>query len=70
LGLGEAAAGYSDPDPSPASSGPTSLATLRVTVRQAIYLAAADNFAREIRLLVRPPGDRSRAGAAVIRGDL
>ena len=26
-------------------------------VRQAVYLTAADNFAREIRLLVRPPGD-------------
>jgi pilus assembly protein CpaB len=70
LRLGEAAAGYSDADPSVASTGPTALATLRVTVRQAIYLAAADNFAREIRLLVRPPGDRSRAGAAVIRGEL
>ena len=70
LGIGEAASDYSDPDSPAASPGPTALATLRVTLRQAIYLAAADNFAREIRLLVRPPGDRSRAGAAVIRGDL
>ncbi len=44
--------------------GPTALATLRVTLRQAVYLTAADNFAREIRLLARPPGDRSAAGAA------
>lgn len=30
-------------------------ATLRVTLRQAIYLTGAQNFAREIRLLPRPP---------------
>jgi pilus assembly protein CpaB len=38
------------------------LATLRVTARQAVYLTAAANFAAEIRLLVRPPGDRRRVG--------
>ena len=54
-----------------ASTGaPTALATLRVSVRQAVYLTAADNFAREIRLLARPPGDRARAGAAVSQGQL
>lgn len=47
--------------------GPTALATLRVSVRQAVYLTAADNFAREIRLLARPPGDRSAAGAAAFQ---
>ena len=52
------------------SGGPTALATLRVTLRQAVYLTAADNFAREIRLLARPPGDHSRAGAAVSAGQL
>lgn len=41
-------------------------ATLRVTPRQAVYLAAAENFAREVRLLVRPPGDRRRTGAAAV----
>jgi hypothetical protein len=41
-----------------------------VTLRQAVYLTAADNFAREIRLLARPPGDRSAAGAAVSQGQL
>jgi pilus assembly protein CpaB len=51
-------------------SGPTALATLRVSLRQAVYLTAADNFAREIRLLARPPGDRSAAGAAVSQGQL
>jgi pilus assembly protein CpaB len=50
--------------------GATALATLRVSVRQAVYLTAADNFAREIRLLARPPGDRSAAGAAVSDGQL
>jgi len=52
------------------AGGPTALATLRVTLRQAVYLTAADNFAREIRLLARPPGDHSAAGAAVSQGEL
>jgi len=54
----------------PATGGATALATLRVTLRQAVYLTAADNFAREIRLLARPPGDRSAAGAAVSQSHL
>jgi pilus assembly protein CpaB len=37
-------------------------ATLRVTLRQAVYLSAAGASAREIRLLARAPGDRRRAG--------
>jgi len=49
---------------SDSSGAPTALATLRVSVRQAIYLTAADNFAREIRVLGRPPGDTSRAGGS------
>jgi pilus assembly protein CpaB len=53
-----------------ASAGPVALASLRVRLRQAIYLTAADNFAREIRLLARPPGDRGRAGGAVSQGQL
>jgi pilus assembly protein CpaB len=49
----------------------SALATLRVTVRQAVYLTAAENFGREVRLLVRPPGDRGRAGgAATTEGEL
>jgi pilus assembly protein CpaB len=34
--------------------------SLRVTLRQAVALAAAQNFAREIRVLARGPGDRAR----------
>lgn len=40
--------------------------SLRVTVRQAVYLAAAQSFAREIRVLPRAPSDRSR-GAQGLR---
>jgi len=52
------------------AGGPQVAATLRVTVRQAVYLAAAGAFAREIRLLARAPGDHRRAGAMVVRDDL
>ena len=41
-------------------------ATLRVTARQAVYLTAAESFAREIRLLPRPAGDRRRVGRSPI----
>jgi pilus assembly protein CpaB len=44
----------------------TALATLRATARQAVYLTAAANFATEVRLLLRPPGDRRRVGVAVV----
>jgi pilus assembly protein CpaB len=43
-------------------SGAKSLATLRVSLRQAVYLTAAQSFARETRLLPRPAGD-SHGGA-------
>jgi pilus assembly protein CpaB len=59
------AGGAGDPQ-----SGPTALATLRVSLEQAIYLTAADNFAREIRLLARPRADHSRAGGTVSQGQL
>jgi pilus assembly protein CpaB len=39
---------------------------LRVSVRQAVYLAAAQSFAREVRVLPRAPGDRRR-GAQGLR---
>jgi pilus assembly protein CpaB len=68
-----AAGGVSTGAPAAGGSGtgaPTALATLRVTLRQAVYLTAADNFAREIRLLARPPGERAPAGAAVSQGEL
>ena len=50
--------------------GPQVAATLRVTVRQAVYLAAAGSFAGEIRLLARPPGDHRRAGGTTVGNDL
>jgi pilus assembly protein CpaB len=49
-----------------ATSGTRINAALRVTLRQAVYLAAAQDFAREIRLLPRAAGDRRR-GAAGLR---
>jgi pilus assembly protein CpaB len=45
-----------------AASRASATATLRVSLRQAVYLTAAQNFAREVRLLARPPGDRRRGG--------
>jgi pilus assembly protein CpaB len=47
--------GENDPPP-----GERVAVSLRVTVRQAVYLTAAESFAREIRLLARAPGDRRR----------
>jgi pilus assembly protein CpaB len=52
------------------ASGPLVAATLRVGVRQAVLLAAAQSFAREIRLLARAPGDRGRVSAAAVGSDL
>jgi pilus assembly protein CpaB len=40
-------------------------ASLRVTLRQAVYLAAAQAFARELRLLPRAAGDRERGRAGM-----
>jgi pilus assembly protein CpaB len=65
-----APAGDGDPVGGGAVSGPAALATLRVSLRQAIYLTAADNFAREIRLLARPAGDPSPAGGTISQGQL
>jgi pilus assembly protein CpaB len=48
------------------SAQASALATLRVTARQAVYLAAAANFAHEVRLLVRPAGDRERIGTSAV----
>jgi pilus assembly protein CpaB len=41
-------------------------ATLRVSVRDAVYLAAAQTFARELRLLPRAAGDDQRAGPITV----
>jgi pilus assembly protein CpaB len=40
-------------------------ASLRLTLRQAVYLAAAQAFAQELRLLPRAPGDRTRGRAGM-----
>ncbi len=57
-----------DADPAGESTA-TALATLRVTARQAVYLTASQNFGRELRLLVRPPGDRRRSGPIEVGAD-
>ena len=61
-GAGEATA--ADPGDEGAASA-AAVATLRVTLRQAVYLTAAGNFAREVRLL---PARRATARGAVGRG--
>jgi pilus assembly protein CpaB len=43
-----------------------SVATLRVTLRQAVLLTAAQNFAREVRLVPRPMGDDRRLGSTAV----
>jgi hypothetical protein len=45
-------------------------ATLRVTVQQAVYLAAASVSATDIRLLTRAPGDRRVTGPTTVGDDL
>ena len=56
-----AARGDGDED----AQGPAACsATLRVTAAQAVYLAAAQSFARDVRLLARAPGDRRKVGDA------
>jgi pilus assembly protein CpaB len=40
--------------------------TLRTTLRQAVLLTAADNFAREVRVVPRAVGDRQRVGPVTV----
>ena len=51
-------------------AGPQVAATLRATVPQAVYLAAAASYATELRLLARAPGDRAETGRPAVGGDL
>jgi pilus assembly protein CpaB len=51
-----------DADGTPADT----VATLRVGARAAVFLTAAQNFAREVRLLARPAGDRGRVGRSEV----
>jgi pilus assembly protein CpaB len=48
--------------------GPRVAVSLRVTVRQAVFLAAAQSFARELRLLPRAAGDRRHGLAGTTVG--
>jgi pilus assembly protein CpaB len=57
-----------DGDVQDPSQDATMQATLRVSTREAVYLAAAHNFAREVRLLPRSPGDTRRTGALEFDG--
>jgi pilus assembly protein CpaB len=51
--------------------GPRATATLRTTLRQAATLTAAQNFAREVRVVPRGPGDSARLGnVSVSAGEL
>jgi pilus assembly protein CpaB len=65
--LGVRAASRSDSEDGAAAHA-SALATLRVTLRQAVYLTAAQSFARELRLLVRAPGDRRSAAPPAVSG--
>lgn len=49
------------------SPGERVAVSLRVTLRQAVYLAAVQDFARELRLLPRALGDRSRGAVGLQR---
>ncbi len=51
-----------------AVAGGQVLVSLRVTLRQAVYLAAAQDFARELRLLSRADGDRARGQTGLRAG--
>jgi pilus assembly protein CpaB len=51
-----------------AAAHATTLATLRVTLREAVFLTAAQSFAREVRLLVRAPGDTRTARPLAVDG--
>jgi pilus assembly protein CpaB len=56
-----------DPADPTAGGGMRVVASLRVRIRDAVYLAAAQAFARDLRLLARAPGDRAtgRTGFSV-----
>ncbi len=62
-GDGDAAGG------SGGGGGTRIMVSLRVTVRQAVYLAAAQNFASELRVLPRSPGDDADGAAGLAASD-
>jgi pilus assembly protein CpaB len=60
---GEAAGGGEE------AGAPRVAVSLRVGVRAAVYLAAAQSFARELRLLPRASGDRARGRSGLAVGE-
>jgi len=65
VAAGDAGSGRGDRVP-----GERVAVSLRVTLRQAVYLAAMQDFARELRLLPRSEGDRARGRAGMRIGAL
>ncbi len=58
-------------DEAQAAKGPPRVsATLRVTVAQAVYVAAAQAFAQDVRLLARAPGDERSVGELAVEDGL
>jgi pilus assembly protein CpaB len=53
------------PDAEGASGGSRVAVSLRTSLRQAVYLAAAQDFARDVRVLPRAPGDRRRGSTGM-----
>ncbi|MEX2446999.1 MAG: hypothetical protein WD734_06620, partial [Dehalococcoidia bacterium] len=51
------------------AASPRVSASLRVSLRQAVYLAAAQSFARELRLLPRAVGDRGHVDHRLAVGE-
>lgn len=68
-GSGGTGSGAAGEEGAGAAGRASATATLRVTLRQAVYLTAAENFAREVRLLPRPGGDERRAGRAAVSAE-
>jgi pilus assembly protein CpaB len=66
--LAAAPAGEGGGEGSGPPGAPRVAVSLRVTVRQAVFLAAAQSFAREVRLLPRAAGDREREPGEVSVG--
>jgi pilus assembly protein CpaB len=60
LALQDAEVLAATPAPADQNGPPRVAASLRVTLRQAVFLAAAQSFAREVRLLPRAAGDHRR----------
>jgi pilus assembly protein CpaB len=53
------------PEGDRAHDGPRVAVSLRTSLRQAVYLAAAQDFARDVRVLPRAPGDRRRGATGM-----